>query len=122
MSQETPSMKQHAPDPVGEQAASWFARAQDAPHDNAVQAALQAWLAQHPSNRQEYERVAQLWRAADFIPRQRLEALCQPEPVRQLPRRRLLRQALAAGVAVVALGLGWTGWQYQQLNHKDTCR
>ncbi|MEW9681668.1 FecR domain-containing protein [Pseudomonas sp. TE50-2] len=113
-------MKQHAPDPVGEQAASWFARAQDAPHDKVVHAALQAWLAQHPSNRQEYERLAQLWRAADFIPRQRLEALCQPEPVRQLPRRRLLRQALAAGVAVVALGLGWTGWQYQQLNHQDT--
>jgi len=113
-------MKQHVPDPVGEQAACWFARAQDAPHDKAVHAALQAWLAQHPSNRQEYERLAQLWRAADFIPRQRLEALCQPEPVRQLPRRRLLRQALAAGVAVVALGLGWTGWQYQQLNHQDT--
>ncbi|QXH57568.1 FecR family protein [Pseudomonas maumuensis] len=113
-------MKQHAPDPVGEQAASWFARAQDAPHDNTVQAALQAWLAQHPRHRQEYERLAQLWCAADFIPRQRLEALCQPEPVRQLPRRRLLRQALAAGVAVVALGLGWTGWQYQQLNHQDT--
>jgi len=113
-------MKQHVPDPVGEQAACWFARAQDAPHDKAVHAALQAWLAQHPSNRQEYERLAQLWRAADFIPRQHLEALCQPEPVRQLPRRRLLRQALAAGVAVVALGLGWTGWQYQQLNHQDT--
>lgn len=113
-------MKQHAPDPVGEQAASWFARAQDAPHDNAVQSALQAWLTQHPRHRQEYERLAQLWRAADFIPRQHLEALCQPEPVRQLPRRRLLRQALAAGVAVVALGLGWTGWQYQQLNHQDT--
>ncbi|UVM17642.1 FecR family protein [Pseudomonas sp. B21-023] len=112
-------MKQHAPDPVGEQAASWFARAQDAPHDNAVQSALQAWLTQHPRHRQEYERLAQLWRAADFIPRQRLEALCQPEPVRQLPRRRLLRQALAAGVAMVALGLGWTGWQYQQLNHQD---
>ncbi|MGG7595777.1 FecR family protein [Pseudomonas sp. WC1] len=112
-------MKQHAPDPVGEQAASWFARAQDAPHDNAVQSALQAWLTQHPRHRQEYERLAQLWRAADFIPRQRLEALCQPEPVRQLPRRRLLRQALAAGVAMVALGLGWTVWQYQQLNHQD---
>ncbi|MBI6955013.1 MULTISPECIES: FecR family protein [Pseudomonas] len=112
-------MKQHAPDPVGEQAASWFARAQDAPHDKAVQSALQAWLTQHPRHRQEYERLAQLWRAADFIPRQRLEALCQPEPVRQLPRRRLLRQALAAGVAMVALGLGWTVWQYQQLNHQD---
>jgi len=113
-------MKQHAPDSVGEQAAAWFARIQDAPHDAAAQAQLQAWLAQHPAHRQAYERLAQLWRAADFIPRQRLEALCRPEPVRQLPRRRLMRQALAAGVAVVALGLGWTGWQYQQLNHQDS--
>lgn len=120
MSQETPLFRQHAPDPVGEQAASWFARAQEAPHDSAVQQALQAWLAEHPRHREEYQRLVQLWRAADFIPRQRLEALCQPEPARPLARRRLLRQALAAGVAVAALGLGWTGWQYQQLNHQDT--
>ncbi|MDH0302740.1 MULTISPECIES: FecR family protein [unclassified Pseudomonas] len=113
-------MKQHVPDPVGEQAAMWFARLQDAPQDTALRASLQQWLAQHPRHGEEYARLEQLWRAVDFVPRQRLEALCQPEPVRQLPRRRLLRQALAAGVTVVALGLGWTGWQYRQLNYQDT--
>jgi transmembrane sensor len=55
-----------------------------------------------------------------FIPRQRLEALCQPDPVQQLPRRRFVRQALAASVAVLALGLGWGGWHYQQLNHQGS--
>lgn len=115
-------MKQHVPDPVGEQAAAWFARVQDAPHDTSVQAALQQWLAQQPRHREEYEHLLRLWRAVDLLPQQRLAALCEPDPVRQLPRRRVLRQALAAGVAVVALGLGWAGWQYQQLNHQELLR
>ncbi|WP_252090154.1 FecR family protein [Pseudomonas sp. MWU13-3659] len=109
-------MKQH----VREQAAEWFARLQDAPRDGELQAGFGQWLAQHPQHREEYERLAQLWRATDFIPRQRLQALCEPDLVRQLPRRRVLRQALAASVALVALGLGWAGWQYQQLNHQGT--
>ncbi|AXM97999.1 FecR family protein [Pseudomonas plecoglossicida] len=113
-------MKQHAIDSVREQAAEWFARVQDAPGDAGLQAQLAAWLAVDPQHREEYQQLARLWQAADFIPRQRLEALCQAEPVRQLPRRRLLHQALAASVAVAALGLGWGSWKYQQLNHQDT--
>ncbi|MCO7520459.1 MULTISPECIES: FecR family protein [unclassified Pseudomonas] len=109
-------MKQH---PVGEQAAAWFARVQDAPQDPALRLALEQWLAQDPRHAEEYARLDRLWRAAGLIPRQRLAALCQAQPVRQLPRRRLLRQALAAGVALAALGLGWSGWQYRQLNHHD---
>lgn len=112
-------MNQHGTDSVREQAAEWFARVQDAPRDAELLARLQGWLEADPRHREEYQQLASLWRAADFIPRQRLDALCAPEPVRQLPRRRLLRQALAAGVAVVALGLGWSGWQYQRLNHQD---
>jgi len=117
MSQET-SMKQHGTDTVREQAAEWFARVLDAPRDAELQARLHTWLAVDPRHRDEFEQLASLWRAADFIPRQRLEALCQPESVHQLPRRRLVRQALAAGVAVVALGVAWSGWQYQRLNHQ----
>lgn len=112
-------MNQHGTDTVREQAAEWFARVQDAPLDAGLMAQLRAWLEAHPSHREEYEVLARLWCAADFIPQQRLQALCEPEPVRQLPRRGLLRQALAAGVAVAALGLGWSGWQYQRLNHQD---
>ncbi|MHC6227232.1 FecR family protein [Pseudomonas sp. X10] len=104
---------------VREQAAQWFARAQDASLDPDQQAQLRQWLDQHPLHRQEYDLLDQLWRAAERVPRQRLEALCQPEPVRQLPRRRFLRQALAASVAVVALGAGWVGWQHQRLNYQD---
>jgi len=112
-------MKQHGTDTVREQAAEWFARVQDAPRDAGLQAQLNAWQEADPQHREEYEQLASLWRAADFIPRQRLDALCQPEPVQQLPRRRFVRQALAAGIAVVALGLGWGGWQHQRLNHQE---
>ncbi|MDZ3993631.1 FecR family protein [Pseudomonas sp. Teo4] len=113
-------MNQHGTDTVRDQAAEWFARVQDAPQDAGLMAQLRAWLEAHPSHREEYEVLARLWCAADFIPQQRLQTLCEPEPVRQLPRRGFLRQALAAGVAVAALGLGWSAWQYQHLNHQDS--
>lgn len=113
-------MKQHGAGTVREQAAEWFARVHDAPRDSALQARLHDWLEAHPSHRAEYDALALLWCAAERIPPQRLQALCEPEPVRHLPRRGVLRQALAAGVAVAALGLGWSGWQYQRLNHQDT--
>lgn len=111
-------MKQHGTDTVREQAAAWFARVQDAPRDAVLQAQLHAWLEGDARHREEYQQLARLWQAADFIPHQRLAALCQPAPVRQLSRRRFARQAVAATMAVVALGLGWGGWQYQQLNHQ----
>lgn len=113
-------MKQHGTDTVREQAAAWFARVQDAPRDAGLQAQLHAWLEGDARHREEYQQLARLWQAAEFIPRQRLEALCQPAPVRQLPRRRFVRQALAASVAALALGLGWGGWHYQQLNHQGS--
>lgn len=112
-------MKQHGSETVREQAAAWFVRIQDAPRDAALQKQLRTWLAADPSHRAEYDALATVWSAAQLIPRQRLEALCEPDPIPQLPQRRLLRQALAASVAVVALGLGWTAWQQQQLNHQD---
>lgn len=105
-------------DAVREQAAEWFARGRDAPLTPQQQAQLHAWLAQHPQHKYEYDLLGRLWGAADLLPRERLQALCAPDPVRQLPRRRLLRQALAASVVAVAAGLGWFGWQQHQLNYQ----
>lgn len=61
-------MKQQLAQPVGEQAAAWFARVQDAPGDAPLRAELEHWLAQAPQHREEYQRLVELWRAADFIP------------------------------------------------------
>ncbi|MBV4492850.1 FecR family protein [Pseudomonas oryzicola] len=111
-------MEQHGSETVREQAAAWFARVQDAPRDAGLQAQLRAWLEGDRRHREEYEQLACLWQAADLIPRQRLEALARPAPVPQSSRRRLVRMALAATLGAVAVGLGWGGWQYQQLNHQ----
>ncbi|MBH3359087.1 FecR family protein [Pseudomonas guariconensis] len=112
-------MKQPGAEDVREQAAEWFARIQDAPGDTQLRARLHQWLKADPRHRQEYGLLERLWQAADNIPPQRLEALCVPEPVRHLPRRRFLQQALAAGVGAAALGLGWRGWQYTRENHSE---
>ena len=104
---------------VREQAAQWFARTRDGALGADQQAQFDTWLAQHPQHQYEYDLLARLWGAADVLPRARLEALCQADPVRQLPRRRFIQQALAAGVAVVAVGLGWFAWQQHQLDYQD---
>ncbi len=102
-----------------EQAAEWFARVQDGPLSAERQAAFEAWLAQDPLHRDEYALLADLWRASDLLPRVRLEALCVEDKVAVLPRRRFIRQALAAGVMAAAVGLGWFTWQDGKLNHHE---
>jgi transmembrane sensor len=104
---------------VREQAARWFARTRDGVLSTDQQAQFEAWLAEHVQHRQEYDLLVQLWGAADALPRARLEALCREDPVRQLPRRRFIQQALAAGIAIVAVGSGWMGWQHHQLNYQE---
>lgn len=104
---------------VREQAAQWFARTRDGALTADLQAQFEAWRAQHAQHQYEYDLLARLWGAADVLPRARLEALCQADPVHQLPRRRFIQQALAAGVAAAAVGLGWFGWQHHQLNYQD---
>lgn len=102
-----------------EQAAEWFARIQDGPLAPEQQAHFDAWLPENPLHRDEYEKLAALWRACDLLPRARLEALCAEDQVAVLPRRRFVRQALAAGVMAAAVGLGWFGWQYHILNYHE---
>jgi transmembrane sensor len=123
MSQANVFMNQHAcpcgSETVREQAAQWFARSRDGALALAQQGELQRWLAEHPQHQYEFDLLGTLWDAAGHVPRARLEALCQADPVSQLPRRRFISQALAAGVASLALGLGWFGWQQHQLNYQD---
>lgn len=121
MSQANVFMNQgHSPQEVArEQAAEWFARVQDAPLSSEQQACFDAWLAQDPLHRDEYDQLGQLWQAADLLPRARLEALCVEDRVSALPRRRFVQQALAASVLAAAVGLGWFGWQQHTLNYHE---
>ncbi|MDD1013245.1 FecR family protein [Pseudomonas rubra] len=103
---------------VREQAALWFARSREGALAPAEQGEQQRWLAEHPQHQYEFDLLGTLWSAAGQVPRARLEALCQADPVSRLPRRRFIRNALAAGLATLALGLGWAGWQQHQLNYQ----
>ncbi|WP_338526978.1 FecR family protein [Pseudomonas batumici] len=100
------------PATVRDEAATWFVRVQEAPLSAGQQAEFDAWRHAHPLHQEEFDLLQGLWSATDLLPRARLQALCETPPARA-GRRPLLRFALAAGVAAVALGLGL----FSGLNH-----
>jgi transmembrane sensor len=116
MSQAEDCMKENAQcscgtDAVSERAAWWFAREQDGALDPEQRAVLDAWLAEHPQHRHEYTLLNHVWNATNLVSRARLQALCEPDPVQQLPVRSWRRYAVAASVLACAVGLGLFGWQ-----------
>ncbi|WP_166360705.1 FecR family protein [Pseudomonas akapageensis] len=109
-------MKENAQCPCGTQAVSeraawWFAREQDGALEPEQRTALDAWLAEHPQHRHEYALLQHVWNATDLLSRARLQALCEPDPVPQLPVRAWRRYAVAASFMVVAIGAGLWSWQ-----------
>ncbi|WP_017905518.1 FecR family protein [Pseudomonas asplenii] len=100
------------PTTVRDEAAAWFVRVQEAPLSAAQQAEFDAWRNEHALHQDEFDLLKGLWSATDLLPRARLQALCEAAPER-VPRRPLLRYAVAAGVVAVAVGLGL----FSGLNH-----
>ncbi|MCY1410694.1 FecR protein [compost metagenome] len=98
-------------DAVGERAAWWFARERDGGLEPEQRAELEAWLAEHPQHWHEYALLGQVWNVTDLLSRKRLQALCEPDPVQQLPVRSWGRYAVAASLMVCAVGLGLVFWQ-----------
>lgn len=89
---------------IRDEAAAWFTRLQEPELSSEQQLQFQQWLAEDPQHRHEFQLLEALWAATDLVPRARLQALCDaPAKAR---RRPLLRVALAAGVAALAVGLG----------------
>ena len=76
---------------------------------------FEAWLDEHPQHRDEFQLLQGLWTAADLVPAKRLQALCETPPTHRR-RSLLVRYAVAASVAAVALGLGL----FSGLNHPAT--
>jgi len=100
---------------VRDDAARWFVRLQEPAVDVEDYRRFEAWLAEHPQHRDEFQLLQGLWTAADLLPAARLKALCETPPARS-KRRPLVRYAVAASVLAVALGLGL----FSGLNHSST--
>jgi transmembrane sensor len=100
---------------VRDDAARWFVRLQEPAVDLKEYRRFEAWLDEHPQHRDEFQLLQGLWAAADLVPAKRLQALCETPPTHRR-RSLLVRYAVAAGVAAVALGLGL----FSGLNHPAT--
>ena len=100
---------------VRDDAARWFVRLQEPAVDLKEYRRFEAWLDEHPQHRDEFQLLQGLWTAADLVPAKRLQALCETPPTHRR-RSLLVRYAVAAGVAAVALGLGL----FSGLNHPAT--
>lgn len=88
-----------------DEAAQWFVRLQDAELSVCERQQFDAWRAEHPRHQYEFDVLQGVWSAADWLPKARLQALCDA-PVERPKRRAVLRYAVAASVVAVALGLG----------------
>jgi transmembrane sensor len=100
---------------VRDEAARWFVRLQEPAVDVEAYRRFEAWLAEHPQHRDEFQLLQGLWTATDLLPAARLKALCETPPARS-KRRPMVRYAVAASVLAVALGLGL----FSGLNHPST--
>lgn len=97
---------------VRDDAARWFVRLQEPAVDVEVYRRFETWLNEHPRHRDEFQLLQGVWTAADLLPPQRLQALCEAPPTRS-QRRPIVRYAVAASVLTVAIGLGL----FSGLNH-----
>lgn len=89
---------------VRDEAARWFVRLQDLPLNVEEQRLFDTWCGEHPAHQYEFEVLQGLWRAADLLPKGRLQALLDTPGPRK--RRGAVRYAMAASVLAVAVGLG----------------
>lgn len=90
---------------VRDEAAQWFVRLQAPVMSVEERQRFDAWLDEHPNHRNEIQLLQGIWSATDLLPRERLQALCEP-PARRATPRPLLRYAVAAGLLAVTVGLG----------------
>lgn len=121
---------------VEEAASAWFMRRRERASDAGVEQAFQAWLAQSPLHRQEYDKLAQVWDDLAALPRPAsapdrastgtahiAPAAAQPIGVatRQLPTARQPRPAfLRWGGALAALVLlAGAAYQYLPVNYES---
>lgn len=111
---------------VREAAASWFSRNRAPTRSAAEEQAFAAWLAASAEHRAEYAALERVWQAAATVDPAALRKLAEDSPVdntyagRAPPTRQgsnRWRPALVGLSAVLAVGIGWIGWQHGPANH-----
>lgn len=117
-----------APEDILETAARWFARRRSGELGPDDTEALEAWLAESADHREAFRDLQIAWRDVETMrddPRimaMRAEAVATPSPL----RRRVLTGAIAATVAVAAVGLAtvggrellWNGQRYTDQEYR----
>lgn len=107
-------MTQYPPLSAIEEAASaWLLRRRDRASDAGAEQAFQAWLAQSPLHRQEYERLTQVWDDMAALPRP--ASLRARTPVPQ-PARRPVFLRWGGALAALVLVLG-AAYQYMPVSY-----
>lgn len=94
---------------VEEAASAWFMRRRERASDAGAEQAFQAWLAQSPLHRQEYDKLAQVWDDLAALPRP------LPATTRQ-PRPAFLRWGCALAALLLVTG---AAYQYLPLNYES---
>jgi transmembrane sensor len=97
---------------VEEAASAWFMRRRERASDAAAEQAFQAWLAESPLHRQEYERLAQVWDDMASLPRPSTARGQAPAPRRPA----LLRWGGALAALLLVAG---AAYQYMPVSYES---
>ncbi|ACX87598.1 DUF4880 domain-containing protein [Pectobacterium parmentieri] len=97
------------PPEIHQQAARWAIRLAEAPLDDEQELTFQRWLAQDPRHRHALEQAGMLWHELGSLSAEQKQVL-QPQPVAQLPVRRVNRvtQWKIAALLLLGFSLGTT--------------
>lgn len=98
---------------VEEAASAWFMRRRERASDPQAEQSFQAWLAESPQHRREYDRLAQVWEDMAALPRPAAARAGMPRPAR---RPALLRWSGALAALLLAAGLAY---QYLPVNYES---
>ncbi|MGY6268050.1 FecR family protein [Achromobacter denitrificans] len=98
-----------------EAASAWFMRRRERATDARAEQAFQAWLAESPLHRQEYERLAQVWEDLAALPRPSA-AGTEPAPLRPARRPAFLRWGGALAALLLAAG---AAYQYMPVSYES---
>lgn len=103
-----------AEDPVWNSALDWLERVQQAPQDQALLSACQAWQAEHPAHAKAWRKAERVWRLSGEVPAQFAQhwapapapvAISTPMPAVAKARRRISRRTWIGGALAASLVL-----------------